>query len=171
MTSNLPFQARAMIVAVLLSSLLTPQLGQACAPVPRPGQFIRIAEESAIIVWDEKTRTQHFIRRATFDTDAPDFGFLVPTPTEPALSEARDAAFEDLEYFIRPKEIVRTEFTGVDFTPLLFGYFLLAPLSSDRARMPSAVRVLSTQRVAGYDAVVLGADNAAELNRWLSKHG
>jgi len=29
-----------------------------------------------IIVWDEATHTQHFIRRATFDTAAPDFGFL-----------------------------------------------------------------------------------------------
>ncbi|MGH9753182.1 MAG: hypothetical protein ACREA2_10400 [Blastocatellia bacterium] len=76
-------------VALLLSALLSPQLGQACAPAPRPGQFVRIAEESAIIIWDEKTRTQHFIRRATFDTDAPDFGFLVPTPTEPARATMR----------------------------------------------------------------------------------
>src|SRR5262245_47756248 len=124
MTSNMPFQARAMIVALLLSALLTLQLGRACAPVPRPGQFVRIAEESAVIVWDEKTRTEHFIRRATFDTDAPDFGFLVPTPTKPALAEVSDSVFNDLEYFIRPKEIVRTEFAGVDFTPTLFNFFL-----------------------------------------------
>src|SRR5262245_22042976 len=124
MNSNLPFQARAMIVALLLSATLTPQPGRACAPAPRPGQFVRIAEESAVIVWDEKTRAQHFIRRATFDTDAPDFGFLVPTPATPALAEVSDSVFNDLEYFIRPKEIVKTEFTGIDFTPTLFSFFL-----------------------------------------------
>jgi hypothetical protein len=33
------------------------------------------------------------------------------------------------------------------------------------------VRILHTQRVAGYDAVVLEADNAKSLNDWLQKHG
>jgi hypothetical protein len=164
-------QTRAMIVALLLSALLTPQLALACAPAPRPGQYVRIAEESAIIIWDEKTRTQHFIRRATFDTDAPDFGFLVPTPAEPALAEVSDSAFNDLEYFIRPKVIEKAETKGVDFTPLLFGFLLLSSRSGDRAAVTSEVRVLSTQRVAGYDAVVLEADNAAKLNSWLDKHG
>lgn len=166
----MPHALRAIIVAMLLTALLIPELGQACAPAPRPGQFVRIAEESAIIIWDETTRTQHFIRRATFDTDAPDFGFLVPTPTRPALAEVSDAAFTNLEYLIRPKEIVKAEVTGVDFTPLLFGFFLLSA-PGDSAQRVAGVRVLSTQRVAGYDAVVLEADNAAELNRWLSKHG
>src|SRR5262245_50280452 len=166
-----PYMARTIIVALLLSALLTPQLGRACAPVPRPGQYVRIAEESAIIVWDEKTRTQHFIRRATFNTDAPDFGFLVPTPAEPALAEVNNSVFDHLEYFIRPKEIVRTEFAGVDFTPTLFSFFLLSRSVRDTAADVSAVRTLSTQRVAGYDAVVLEADDAAELNRWLGKHG
>src|SRR5215470_1170411 len=171
MIANPRHLARTMIVALSLSALLTPQLGQACAPAPRRGQFVRIAEESAVIVWDEKTRTEHFIRRATFDTDAPDFGFLVPTPSEPALAEVSDSRFDELEYYIRPKEVEQTEITGVDFTPLLFGYFLIARPGSDSARIKSAVRVLSTQRVAGYDAVVLEADNAANLNRWLGEHG
>jgi len=157
-------------VALLLSAALNPRLGQACAPAPRPGQFVRIAEESAIIIWDEKTRTQHFIRRATFDTDAPDFGFLVPTPTEPALAEPEidNSAFNDLGYLIRPEEIEKAKITGFNFEPLLF-YTLSRPMSL-KAPM-SAVRVLSAQRVAGYDAVVLEADNAAELNRWLDERG
>lgn len=157
-------------VALLLSASLNPQLGQACAPVPIPGQFVRIAEESAIIIWDEKTRTQHFIRRATFDTDAFDFGFLVPTPTEPALAEVVNSTFDDLEYLIRPKVIEKAGVTGVDFTPLLLGFLGIrspAPLSAPM----TAVRVLSAQRVAGYEAAVLEADNAAELNRWLDERG
>src|SRR5215470_10481210 len=155
MIANPRHLARTMIVALSLSALLTPQLGQACAPAPRRGQFVRIAEESAVIVWDEKTRTEHFIRRAMFDTDAPDFGFLVPTPAEPALAEVSDSVFNDLEYLIRPKVIEKAETKGVDFTPLLLGFFLRSV--GDRAPVMSSVRVLSAQRVAGYDAVVLEA--------------
>lgn len=155
-------------VALLMSASLNPRLGRACAPAPRPGQFVRIAEESAIIIWDDKTRTQHFIRRATFDTDALDFGFLVPTPTEPALAEVDSSAFSDLEYLIRPQVIEKAEVTGVDFTPLLGLFWLSRSMSVPPT---SAVHVLSARRVAGYDAVVLEADNAAELNRWLGKHG
>ncbi len=160
------------IVAMALSASLVTQTGRACAIAPRQGQSIRMAEESAIIIWDEKTRTQHFIRRAIFDTDAPDFGFLVPTPTEPALEEANDSVFDDLENFIRPKEIERTEFAGFDFAPLLFGYFFFARSFKDSApKVSSSVRALSTKRIAGYEAVVLEADNAVKLNRWLNDHG
>ena len=48
---------------------------------------MRIAEESAVIVWEGATRTEHFVRRATFATTAADFGFLVPTPSKPELAE------------------------------------------------------------------------------------
>src|SRR4051794_39286311 len=68
----------------------------ACAPAPPHNVPVAIASESAIIVWDEKSHTQHFIRRASFATQAKDFGFLVPTPTRPTLAEADDAAFEEL---------------------------------------------------------------------------
>ncbi len=76
---------------------------------------------------------------------------------------------ENAGVLISPKVIEKAEITGVDFTPLLFVFFLL-PLPMNSPPM-SEVRVLSAQRVAGYDAVVLEADNAAELNRWLDKRG
>ncbi len=160
-----------MIVSLLLTALIPGQPGMACAPAPRPGQFVRIAEESAIIVWDETTRVQHFIRRATFDTEAPDFGFLVPTPAPPSLAEAPDDPFTHLENLIRPKVVDKARYTGIDFMPLLLGYFTLSSSDIDRAPTSVGVRVLSAQRLAGYDAVVLEAGDAAELNRWLGKHG
>ena len=161
---------RTIIAAALVNTLFIPGSAYACAPVPRPGQFVRIAEESAIIVWDEATHTEHFIRQATFDTDAADFGFLVPTPTVPQLAEVDNAVFTDLEYRIRPETIVQTKRSGVDLTPLVMYPFLLLRTETGRAPV-RGVEVLSTQRVAGYDAVVLKADGASELNRWLGEHG
>ncbi|MFO0618419.1 MAG: hypothetical protein U0414_37845 [Polyangiaceae bacterium] len=42
------------------------------------GAEVAIANEEAGIVWDAKTKTEHFIRTARFVSS---FGFLVPTPS------------------------------------------------------------------------------------------
>src|SRR5437764_76847 len=74
----------------------------ACAPAPPRNVPVAIASETAVIVWDEKGQTQHFIRRASFATEAKDFGFLVPTPTKPTLAEADDQAFAELARITAP---------------------------------------------------------------------
>jgi hypothetical protein len=137
----------------------------------RPEDSVRIAEESAIIVWDAASKTQHFIRRATFDTRAPHFGFLVPTPMQPALAEADYAAFGSLEQAIRPRVVTRSG--GVSFLPVCcwFQSLFLMSASLDDGAAPNAVRVLDSQRVGGLDAVVLEADDAEALNRWLKERG
>ena len=115
---------------------------------------VDIADESAIIIWDEANKTEHFIRRANFKTAARDFGFLVPTPTRPELAEAKDQAFSFLEKLTaRP--------------------FLRAPGGRgdpDNGNAPGKVVVLEIKRVAGFDAAVLKADNAEALNDWLKKN-
>ncbi len=134
---------------------------------------MRIAEESAVIVWEGATRTEHFVRRATFATSAADFGFLVPTPSKPELAEVDDRLFRTLEAKITPETIYTEKFTGLTVGLLCASPFLMAPLASrgapDDARPP--VRVLEAKRVAGYDAVVLEADSAGALAAWLGSHG
>lgn len=148
-----------------------PRDASACAPAPMAGQVVNIADEAALIVWDASQHIEHFIRRATFRTSAKDFGFLVPTPTRPTLAEASDAVFASLDNAIRPE--VRVETTrGLEPT-LACGFFLMRS-SASRDDMQAAgvapVRVLDEVRVAGYDATVLEADDAAALARWLADH-
>ena len=57
---------------------------------------IEINTETALIVWDAEHQVEHFIRKATFETAANHFGYLVPTPTKPELAEAKDAIFSTL---------------------------------------------------------------------------
>ena len=94
-----------------------------CAPAPRNGQFVTINEEAAVIVWDAKTKTEHFIRMASF-SGAEDFGFLVPTPTKPELAEAQ-YAMDTVSELIRPKYVHTPHFDGFDFTPFVLMPFLL----------------------------------------------
>ena len=137
--------------------LLLAAASLACAPAPRMGEAVDIAEESAIIIWDESAKTQHFVRRASFRTKAKDFGFLVPTPTVPELKEADDVAFALLEKLTAPAIVTRN----------------IPPDAKSAAPKSEAPRVtvLATAKVAGYDAVVLEANDANALNEWLKKHG
>lgn len=122
------------------------------------GDDVDIAEESAIIIWDEAAKTQHFIRRASFRTSAKDFGFLVPTPTVPELAEADDQAFDLLERITAPRVVMqRIPATAKSELPM-------------KAPAAAAVTVLATAKVAGYDAVVLEATDANALNTWLKEH-
>lgn len=151
---------------------------QACAPAPREGQEVRIVDESAVIYWDPATRIEHFVRRARFDTTASDFGFLVQTPTQPTLAAASDSLFTTLDDVIKPE--VREE-SRTRLVPGISCMLFLAKSSRSSAApethaavaqaAPDPVRVLSAQTVAGYDAVVLEADNAEALAQWLSTRG
>jgi hypothetical protein len=90
--------------SVILAAVFAASPSLASAPVAADGRTVRIETEEALIIWDAATKTEHFIRRATFDTDAKDFGFLVPTPTQPDLAEASDDVFRHLERVTRPPE-------------------------------------------------------------------
>ena len=56
---------------VLLGALAAPLPVDACAVAPPRDAVVEVASESAIIVWDERAKTEHFIRRATFAAAAP----------------------------------------------------------------------------------------------------
>ena len=139
-----------------------------CAPAPRQGDAIQIVEESAVIVWEPSTKTEHFIRRATFKGEGRDFGFLVPTPSEPALAEVDDEIFDDLEEHTRRKTVY-TKRRALDWTPLLFASRHKGETMTGAA--PEAVQVLATKKLAGYEAAVLDASDATALRQWLSEHG
>jgi hypothetical protein len=141
-----------------------------CAVAPHAGDSVAMADESAIILWDEASRTEHFIRRATFLSSAQDFGFLVPTPTKPELAEASDEAFTTLADLTRPKVVTQPRPTGGGGGGGC-GCGSASKMAAGLAEQAPAVEVLDAKRVGGYDAVVLKADDAGALARWLKDHG
>jgi hypothetical protein len=132
-----------------------------------------VLAEQALIAWDPQTRVEHFVRRASFYSDAADFGFLVPTPAPPELAEAPDAVFVALNTAIQP-EVMRRTGWRLEPTILVLHPFLRmragAPESAAREFTSAAPRVLEEKRVAGYDAAVLQADDVPGLLRWLKEH-
>ena len=159
-----------LVILLLVASFgLTPRRGNTCSYVVGAGSQVEVAGETAIIVWDGRTHTEHFIRRADFQSSAKDFGFLVPTPSPPTLTAASDNAFEMLEETY-PQRYISHPMHGLKLTSWLAMPFQMYTQSTFHSAgstaataPPPAVEVLSAQHVAGYQAVVLKADDAAAL--------
>jgi hypothetical protein len=155
-----------------------------CAVAPRPDEKALVTDESALIVWDEATKTEHFIRRATFDMTAYDFGFLVPTPSKPQLEEADDTIFRDLAQLTAPKTVYETREVKqeVDFgcakAPMAANDAIPKAAAGGKGAAPG-FEVLEQKRVGDLDYAILGfksgegdpAVAAEELLAWLNKNG
>lgn len=182
--------ALAILVVVAVAVLASiPEDVRGCAVVPPPNQRVAIAHEEAFIVWDEKTKTEHFIRSANFHGSSYSFGFLVPTPTPPDLDVVSDELFHELETITAPKVEYREQVKEVVKPFLPECQFASAPLLRNEVLGPThgqfrapegEVEVLEQKRVGDFDVAVLyfrpgegdGPDRGQqELAKWLAKNG
>lgn len=173
----------------------------ACCPVSRMGKNFRIADQRVLIAWDPQTKIEHFVRQAAFDpalsaqpttdqtsiqrdesidrsesegVEPDDFGFLVPSPSEPQIEEADPRVFDALETAIEPRIQIQDRWSVNPF-PLALSPFMLASsrsmLTASRDSAPtSGVAVLQSKKVAGYEVAVLRASDAGELVGWLKEN-
>lgn len=157
------------LLAVALVACPRPAVGCAVAP-PRDGA-ISISGESALIIYDGATKTEHFIRTANFQSTSNDFGFLVPTPTKPELAEASADVFAELADFTKRRTEVRTRMKALD---LGCGMMPMSKYAAGDAATPQGaggVQVVEQKRVGDFDAAVLQADDPKKLTEWLTANG
>jgi hypothetical protein len=147
--------------ALLVPFLLSPL--PACCPAPPSGKPVVNADQTVIIIWDPASQTQHFIRQASFKSEAEDFGFLIPTPAEPELNESGNEAFAFLQKLTEP-EVKRVSRPSGGMGCGCGGD---KSIDSEAA----SVRVLQEKLVAGFNAVVLEADSTTALISWLKENG
>jgi len=122
------------------------------------------ADQTVILIWDAATKTQHFIRQASFKSEADDFGFLVPTPAQPVLEESGNDAFGTLQKLTEPEKKKSPPSGGM-------GCGCGAARNLSPGDTQSEVRVLEEKMVAGFNAVVLETKSADDLVAWLKDHG
>lgn len=149
--------------AMLLSSLSAPPT-PACCPAPPSGKPVLNADQTVAIIWDAANKMQHFIRQASFKSEADDFGFLVPTPSEPQLEESGNDAFPYLLKLTEPERLKRPR----PAQGISCGCSDGGPAGRG---VKSDVRVVNEKLVAGFHAVVLEAKSADALTGWLKSHG
>jgi hypothetical protein len=152
--------------AILVLPVFAPRT-PACCPAPPFGKSVVNADQTVIILWDEAAKTQHFIRKASFKSEADDFGFLVPSPSVPELDESGSEAFPYLQKLTEPEvKIVARPRGNVGCG---CGASLLAPMAA--APNKADVEVRAEKEVAGFQAAVLEAKSANALVKWLKEKG
>ncbi len=151
------------LAAVLLVPSLLSSPTPACCPAPPSGKPVVNADQTVVMIWDAASKTQHFIRQASFKSEADDFGFLIPTPSEPELAESGNEAFPFLLKLTEPAKQKISRPSG--------GMGCGCSGGAHLAATDAAVTVVAEKLVAGFHAVVLAADSADALVDWLKDHG
>ncbi|HEY3779962.1 MAG TPA: DUF2330 domain-containing protein [Fimbriimonadaceae bacterium] len=129
----------------------------ACSGVGPPGKPVVFGDQTNIVIWDEATQTEHFIRNANFRSGANDFGFIAPTPGKPELHEASNKAF----------------YTLAALAPVVNRFKAMAGaggFGGGRSRADE-VQVVQEADVAGYHATTLWSKSAQAVNDWMNEHG
>lgn len=157
-------QSCGLVVSALLFLCAAVYPTEACCPAPMKGDWVLNADQTVIMIWDAVAKRQHFIRQASFQANAKDFGFIIPTPSQPELAEAGNETFATLQRYTEPQVIHRPRGGGCN-------------LGCSKAALPAAgavkseVRVLEEKLVAGFSATVLEADDVNVLVKWLEENG
>jgi hypothetical protein len=97
--------------------------------------------------------------------------FLVPTPEKPELAELPNEVF-NVGHLMAPETVYRDE-KGIRLVIGLASFFTMGRVTSTPPAdmgVPRSVRVIEETRVAGYDAVILEADDSDALSAWLKEH-
>lgn len=141
--------------STMLAALVSTCPVWACSGVGPAGKPVVFGDQTNIVIWDEATQMEHFIRNANFRSGADNFGFIAPTPGRPDLHEASSRAFYTLANLAPPVSLRG----GV-----IFGF-------GGGGGRTSEVRVIQEADVAGYHATTLWSRDAHAINDWMNQHG
>ncbi|MBN2100505.1 DUF2330 domain-containing protein [Candidatus Dojkabacteria bacterium] len=125
-------------------------------------------QKGLIIYYDE---TETLVLTTTFEGNASDFGWIVPTPNKPQVDNVRDEIFDDLEDMTKPKknlleEIMYKEDYYYGGLEMSFG-----EQNADAGGPRSSVVVHEEKRVGILDVAVLSADEVSDLIDWMEENG
>jgi hypothetical protein len=113
----------------------------ASAVVYPQGSFARASEEKALVVWDERTKTEHLVRALSLKGEAETFGVLLATPTLPTIAKEHD---DDINRVAK--------------------LFATSPGTG-----PGTVDVLQRTQLGDFEAVTVKASDERALGDWLAK--
>jgi hypothetical protein len=119
-----------------------------------------LAVERVLLVWDEDSQTEDFVREARFERADRRFGFVVPVPTRPEVFAVTRQPFDDLArvFPYSPAPAPQSGAGGGRGEGIGGG---AAP----------TVLVLSEQRIGSFTAFVLSATDGDGLGAWLKDNG
>jgi len=139
---------------IILSLFFLPVIVHADGAImPPPNYWVYETGQKAAIVYENNIET--LILQTSFQGNAKDFAYIVPTPAKPEVSKISDDIFANLEQLTTTKnEIIYSK----------QGLGVASPQTATEAK---SVVVLEEKKVGIYDVKVLSANDANALYIWL----
>lgn len=123
-----------------------------------------LSREKVVLIYDEKEKTEHFIREIAFAKADEAFGFVVPVPSKPTLSKVEDQdAFTYLRKYF-PYETGLGRIGHGSGTGSGYG------TGSGAGFGRGGVKVEEVRRVGSFKAYILSATDEEDLAAWLAEN-
>lgn len=141
----------------ILSLIFVPFLSNADGGlVSPPDYYIWENEQQAVIFYEDGVET--LAVTMSFQGNAEDFGWIMPTPNQPTVNKASKKLFSNID----------------DLTYPVYEYdsgwgFKTYSMAEDSA--PSSVSVIEQTKVDYYDVTILQATDSNKLTEWLTENG
>ena len=123
--------------------------------VPPAGYYIWETEQRAVIFYEDGT--EELVLSISFQGNAKDFAWIVPTPTRPEVRKASNELFDALD------ELTTPIYDYYEPMPLMYGV--------EQRGIEDKVWVVETKQIEYYEIVVLEARESEALTDWLNKNG
>ncbi|MBM3994939.1 MAG: DUF2330 domain-containing protein [Planctomycetes bacterium] len=171
-----------MLITALAVGLIAPASTQAaCCYFSAKNADILQPAQKVFITWDPAQKIETFTVQPKFEGNALDFGMVIPTPTQPKLSEMPRDFFKHLAIYTIMK---KREFAQSKLLPLLepqvfddvakfampaanAGGFKTQTALGDKATRQSTIKVLEVGTVGSLDYKIIEAGKADDLFKWL----
>jgi hypothetical protein len=172
---------KCLLVAMTLA-ILAPASHAACCYFSAKNADILQPAQKVFITWDDKEKIETFTVQPKFEGNALDFGMVIPTPTQPKLSEMPRDFFKHLAVYtiMRKREMAHSKLLPQlepnDFADNLFrfgalpaangAFFKQAEGGKAEERKP-AIKILEVGTVGSLDYKIIEAGRADDLFKWL----
>ncbi|MDB4937649.1 MAG: hypothetical protein JWP87_4621 [Labilithrix sp.] len=157
----------ALLASLFAAALVPTSDASACGAFAAPPSEGKLAAslpfltvEQVLVMWDEETGIEDFIRETRFDQAGKSFGFVVPTPSKPEVSAAKP-----------PFDKLRARYGFEDPRALKIGSGGGAVQGGGKGDAIPAVVVLSDQRIGSFRAFTLSASDPGAFDTWLRENG
>jgi hypothetical protein len=144
----------------------SPSAESACCYFAAKDKDVLQPAQKAFITWDPQENVETFTVQPKFEGNAPDFGMVIPTPSQPKLHEMPREFFKELAIFtiLEPMDLTKYK------RPQLLARGLSPGSSGGVPERKLAVKVLEAGIVGSLDFKVIQADRADDLYTWLKQN-
>ncbi|MDD5731672.1 MAG: DUF2330 domain-containing protein [Patescibacteria group bacterium] len=145
------------LIIGLLAIIAIPTVSMADGGImPPPNHWVAETDQKGVIVFENNTET--LILSTSFQGDAKDFAWIVPTPSKPQVDKGPDNIFEALSNLTNVSE------NGG-------GIIYSQPLGLGSAEIAPRVNVIEQKKIGIYNIAVLEANDQNALYDWLQQNG